>query len=141
LFKSETGWRGRGGRGNHTARKYKHRIRELHNREMPQIARVDRMAPNTEQREQNRQAVNHGKQDLRRNNPVNQPRQNFLREHGVLFYKLGEVVKPRRCCGLSVMFAPRQKPGKIWLGVGGGVGMERIPMARVRKPKPSKTPA
>jgi hypothetical protein len=104
---------------------------------MPQIPRVDRMAPNTEQREQQRQAVNHSKQDLRRNDPVNQPRQKLLREHGVLFYKLGEVVKPRRCCGLSVMFAPDRNQGDlVW-----GGWMEGGPMARVRKPKPSKTPA
>jgi len=107
-------------REDHTARKYKHRIRELHNREMPQIPRVNRMAPNTEQREQNRQAVNHSKQNLRRNNPVNQPRQNFLREHGVLFYKLGEIVKPRRCCGLSVMFCAPTETREDLVG-GGGV--------------------
>lgn len=134
-------WGGEEGRGNHTARKYKHRIRELHNREMPQIPRVNRMAPNTEQREQNRQAVNHSKQDLRRNNPVNQPRQNFLREDGVLFYKLGEIVKPRRCLRVvSNVCAPDRNQGRFGWGWGGG-WMERIPMARVRKPKPSKTPA
>lgn len=31
-----------------TAREYKNWVRELHDREMPQVARVDRMAPDTE---------------------------------------------------------------------------------------------
>lgn len=103
--------------GRVTARKYKHRIRELHDGKVSQVAGVYRMAPDTQQRERKGQAVHNGKQDLSPDDPVNQAREHLLREHGVFFHELRKVVEPRRCGAIVrslMLFAPQsEKRGEI----------------------------
>lgn len=82
---------------------------------------------------------------------VDEAGQEFAGEDGVFFDQFGEVVEPARCGGVSEAgwtfggAVVGRGRGRGRVGVGGGGGFARVsrtlPMARVRKPKPSKTPA
>ena len=80
-------WRCRneGRRGELTTRKYKHRIRQLHNREVPQIPHVHRMARYTDSGEEDREAIDEGEEGLDGDYGVDEAGEQFAREHGVLF--------------------------------------------------------
>lgn len=75
---------------------------------------------------------------------VDETGEEFARENGVLFYEFGEVVQATCWISLVLWFFV------IWMGLGEGLrfgvlggrdGGGEVPMARVRKPKPRRTPA
>lgn len=71
--------------GELTTRKYKHRIRQLDNWEMPQVPHINRMARYTDSGEEEGEAVDEGEEGLDGYYGVDEAGEDFARENGVLF--------------------------------------------------------
>ena len=69
----------------HTAREDKHRIRQFHNRKMPQIAQIHDMAGDAQEREKNGEAIDECEEELQTDDDVDEAREEFARQHGVFF--------------------------------------------------------
>ncbi len=98
------------------------------------------MAGYAEEGEEDGEAVDEGEENLNGDDGVDEAGEEFAREDGVLFDQFGEVVEAARwgrCQSYKAL---------TWIGGSWGIAGERrcelsIPMARVRKAKPSRTPA
>jgi len=75
-----------GGRVKRTAREDEDRVAELDDWEMSQVPQVDGMASYTEQREEEREAIDRGEEELDEDDGVDETGKEFAREDGVLFY-------------------------------------------------------
>ncbi len=71
--------------GIHTAREYKNRIAQFHNGEVAQVAHVDGMAGDAQRGEEEGEAIDGREEEEEGDDGVDEPRQEFPREDGVLF--------------------------------------------------------
>lgn len=60
---------------------------------MAEVARIDSMTDNAKQREERRETIYHGKQDLNGDDAIYDTLEQLLGEDGMLLHELGKVVK------------------------------------------------
>lgn len=113
-----------------TAGNYEDGIAQPDDGEVPQILVVDGVATDAEEGEPEGQAVDCEKEELADHHSVDEADEKLLGGDCVLLYELRKVVKAR-CCG----------GGLVSCGcMDFEVGRRCIPIARVRKPKPRRSP-
>lgn len=87
------------------------------------------MRHHAQRAESKREAIDDKKQDLEGDDAVDKSVEQFLREYGVLFHELGEVVETGSCKELALAF---------------DLGVSRhenaVPIASVKNAKPRTTP-
>lgn len=79
-----------------TARGDEQRVRQLHEREAPHVAKIHHVGGDAQHRQRERQPVDGPGQCLHDHDEVDDAEQGPLRQDGVLLDDLGEIVEARR---------------------------------------------